>query len=272
MGLRVWVAVCAIATVFSWVGAIAHAAPLKLVIHDDASGDGESVTDASRYTPFKTTVEKAIGRAVELTTTRDRRRVAEMMERNQADVFITQGSDLAAMAMQSLGYNFIVASRPDINVIFFGKGAPIDNLKTLAGKAIAMPRVDTLAGQMCLAELRDFLGTQFTAQHSREYSSVIWAVENNLQPVGCIPSFAKAKDSLAAKGLKVLYEGRPVPAMPVVGALVLPAADRAAIAKVLSNLEEEGPGKSALRAIGVSTFTEGGETRLRALPVWLKAK
>ncbi len=270
-----WIGCAAVAAclfVSCWPQGSVRAAPLKLVIHDDTGNEGEVAPDAARYTPFRQVIEKAVGRPVEVVATRDRRRVTEMMERNQADVFVTHGSDLAANALVSLGYNFIVASRPDVNVLFFGKGAAVENLKSLAGRTITMPRADTLAGQVCLAELRDFLGNQFTAHHSREFSALIWSVDNGVHQIGCMPSFAKAKDTLVGKGLKVIYEGRPVPAMPVVGALVLPAADRAAIAKALSNLEEDGPGKAALRVVGVSAFTEGGETRLRALGPWLKPR
>ncbi|MGL5002365.1 MAG: phosphate/phosphite/phosphonate ABC transporter substrate-binding protein [Casimicrobium sp.] len=254
------------------VGASAMAAPLKLVIHDDSGNEGEAPPPASRFAPLKQTIETAIARPVEILVTRDRLRVRDLMERNQADVFITDGSDLAAKALGTLGYNFIATARPDVQVLFVGKGGPIELLKQLAGKTVAMPPAESLVGKMCLAELRDFLGTQVMARHSREYSAVLWSVENNVEPVGCIASYAKARDSIEAKKLKVVYEGRPVPAKPVVAALSLPSADRAAIAKALSNLDDEGAGKSALRSVGVSSFSEGGETRLRALSSWLKDK
>jgi ABC-type phosphate/phosphonate transport system substrate-binding protein len=248
------------------------AAPLKLVIHDDTGAEGEPLPPLSRYNPLKQVIEKAISRPVDVLVTRDRDRIADLMERNQGDVFITHGSDLAAKALQTLGFSFIATSRPDVHVVFIGKSAVIANLKELQDKAIAMPRAETLSGQMCLAELRDFLGGKFTARHSREYSAVVWSVENNVETVGCIASHAKAKETLNAKKLKVLYEGRPVPGLPVVASLGLPAADRAAIAKALSNLEEEGAGSGVLKLLGVTGFTEGGEARLRALSSWLKAK
>jgi ABC-type phosphate/phosphonate transport system substrate-binding protein len=248
------------------------AAPLKLVVHDDIGAEGEPLPPLSRYTPLKQVIEKAIARPVDVLVTRDRERVSDLMERNQGDVFITRGSDLAAKALQTLGFSFIATSRPDVHVIFIGKSAAIENLKELQGKSIAMPRAETLSGQMCLAELRDFLGNKFTARHSREYSAVVWSVENNVETVGCIASHAKAKESLSTKKLKLLYEGRPVPGLPVVASLGLPAADRAAIAKALSNLEEEGAGSAVLKVLGITGFTEGGEARLRALSSWLKAK
>jgi ABC-type phosphate/phosphonate transport system substrate-binding protein len=245
---------------------------LKIVIHDDSGAEGDRAIESSRYTALKQTLEKAIGRPVELLATRDRRRVGEMMERNLADVFIVQGTDVAAHAMVNLGYHFIVSGRPDVNVLFIAKTGPIENLKSLAGKTVAMPPAESLAGQMCAAELRDFLGTQFTARHSKEYSAVVWSVENGVEPVGCIASHAKAKGVLAAKKLNVIYEGRPVPATPVVASLTVRAADRVAIAKALSNLEEEGVGRESLRAVSLSGFSEGGETRIRTLGSWLKTK
>jgi ABC-type phosphate/phosphonate transport system substrate-binding protein len=248
------------------------AAPLKLVIHDDTGAEGEPLPTQARYNLLKQAIERAISRPVDILVTRDRERVADMMERNQGDLFITYGSDLAAKAVLALGYSFVATARPDIHVAFIGKSAPLENLKELQGKAVAMPRAESLAGQMCLAELRDFLGNKFVARHSREYSAVVWAVENNVESVGCIASHAKAKESLAAKKLKVIYEGRPVPGLPVVASLGLPAADRAAIAKVLSNLDEEGAGAAVLKLFGVTGFTEGGEARLRALSSWLKPK
>ncbi len=263
-----WI-VLAVTLVFS---SFSHAANLKFVIHDESGAEGEPLPPPSRFAPIKQVIETAIARPVEILVTRDRQRVREMMERNQADLFMTHGSDLASQALLGLGYNFVATARPDSNVLFIGKGAAIENLKVLAGKSIAMPSKDSLTGKMCLAELRDFLGIQFIARHSREYSAVTWAVENNVEPVGCIASHSKAKDALEAKKLKVLYEGRPVPASPIVAAPSLPGADRAAIAKALSNLDDEGVGKNALKAVGVSAFSEGGETRLRALGDWLKAK
>ena len=44
----------------------------------------------------------------------------------------------------------------------------------------------------------------------------------------------------------MIYEGRPQPAMPVVSSVGLPAGDRAAIAKVLTNFEGAA-GDSALK-------------------------
>jgi ABC-type phosphate/phosphonate transport system substrate-binding protein len=251
---------------------LAWAAPLKLVIHDDSGNEGEPPPTVGQYAALRKTIEVAIARPVELLITRDRQRVIDLMERNSADVFITPGTDIAARALLTLGYNFVAAARPDVTVLFIGKGAPVENLKSFAGKSISMPAADSLAGQMCLAEMRDFNGKAFTPRHSREYGGVVWAVANGVEPVGCIASHAKTKETLAAKGLKVVYEGRPVPAMPVVSALSLPAADRAAIAKALSNLDDEGSGKASLKPLGVASFSEGGELRLRTLSTWLKPK
>ncbi len=270
--LKALVLLCGALVAITTATTSVQAAPLKLVVHDETGNEGDAAPEASRFAAVKQAIEKAVNRQVDILVTRDRRRVADMLERNQADLFVTHGTDLAASAMQTLGYTFVAASRPDFNAVFVGKSGPVENLKSLAGKAVAMPRADTMAGQICLAELRDFLGTQFTQMHTREYSGVVWAVENNVQPVGCIPSFAKAKSSLESKGIKVIYEGRPLPATPVIAAASLPASDRAAIAKMLANLDEEGPGRPVLRALGVSSFSEGGEGRVRALPSWLKPK
>ena len=135
-----------------------------------------------------------------------------------------------------------------------------------------MPRAESMYGQVCASELRDFVGRQYTGRFNTEYSAVVYAIENNLSAVGCIPSIARARDTLAAKGIKVLYEGRPQPAMPVVAGLGLPAADRTAIAKALASYDESPAGEIILKSLGVTGFTEGGETRLRALNGWLKAK
>jgi ABC-type phosphate/phosphonate transport system substrate-binding protein len=213
-----------------------------------------------------------LGRPVDIAVTRDRKRVFDLMENNQGDVFMTNAADLAAKALTSLGYNFIASARPDVNVLFIGKGAPVENLKALSGNAISMPRAESMFGQVCGSELRDFIGRQYTARYSHEYSAVVYSVENNLSAVGCIPSIAKSRDTLAAKGLKVLYEGRPQPAMPVVAGVGLPAADRAVLAKVLSGYDESPAGEAILKTLGVTGFTEGGEIRLRALNAWLKAK
>ena len=127
-------------------------------------------------------------------------------------------------------------------------------------------------GQVCNAELRDFIGRQYTARQSTEYSAIVYAVENNLSSVGCIPSIAKARETLAAKGIKILYEGRPVPALPAVSSPGLPAADRAILAKTLSGYDESPAGEAILKSLGVTGFTGGGEIRLRALNAWLKPK
>lgn len=246
------------------------AAPLKLVIHEESGAEGEPLPPLSRYAALKRALESALGRPVEIALTRDRQRVYEWMERNQADVFITNAADLAAKALTALGYNFIATARPDVTVLFVGKGAPVDNLKALSGFAISMPRQETMFGQVCAAELRDFVGKQYTGRYNAEYAAVVYAVENGLSAVGCIPSNARARDSLQAKGIKVVYEGRPQPALPVISSLGLPAADRAAVAKVLTNFEEGASGDSALKSLGVTGFTEGGETRLRMLNNWLK--
>ena len=250
----------------------ANAAPLKLVIHEESGAEGDPLPPTSKYNALKRSLETAIGRPVDIALTRDRQRVYDWMEHNQGDVFMTNAADLAAKALTGLGYNFIASGRPDVNVLFIGKGAPVENLKALSGNAISMPRAESMYGQVCAAELRDFIGRQYTGRFNTEYSAVVYAVENNLSAVGCIPSIAKARETLAAKGIKVLYEGRPQPAMPVVAGLGLPAADRTAIAKVLSSYDESPAGEIILKSLGVTGFTEGGEIRLRALNAWLKAK
>lgn len=248
------------------------AAALKLVIHEESGAEGEQLPPVSRYNALKRSLETALGRPVEILLTRDRVRVYEWMERNHADVFITNAADLAARALTGLGYNFIATARPDVTVLFIGKTGPIENLKTLSGTAIALPRAETMFGQVCASELRDFLGRQYTARPSMEYAAVVYSVENNLSNAGCIPSTARARESLQAKGLKVIYEGRPQPAMPVISGLGLPAADRALIARTLTNYEEGAAGDNILKSLNVTGFTEGGETRLRMLNAWLKAK
>ncbi len=249
-----------------------NAAPLKLVIHEESGAEGDPLPPTSKYNALKRSLETAIGRPVDIALTRDRQRVYDWMEHNQGDVFMTNAADLAAKALTGLGYNFIASGRPDVNVLFIGKGAPVENLKALSGSAVSMPRAESMYGQVCAAELRDFIGRQYTGRFNTEYSAVVYAVENNLSAVGCIPSIAKARETLAAKGIKVLYEGRPQPAMPVVAGLGLPAADRTAIAKVLSSYDESPAGEIILKSLGVTGFTEGGEIRLRALNAWLKAK
>ena len=247
----------------------AAAAPLKLVIHEESGAEGDPLPPTSKYSALKRSLETAIGRPVDIALTRDRQRVFDWMEHNQGDVFMTNASDLAAKALTGLGYNFIATGRPDVTVLFIGKGAPVESLKAFSGNAISMPRAESMYGQVCSSELRDFIGRQYTGRFNTEYSAVVYAVENNLSAVGCIPSIAKARETLTAKGIKVLYEGRPQPAMPVVAGLGLPAADRTAIAKVLSSYDESPAGEVILKSLGVTGFTEGGEIRLRALNAWL---
>lgn len=248
---------------------VALAAPLKLVVHEDSSADGDPQPPLSRFNALKRSLETALGRPVELSFTRDRQRVLDWMEKNQHDVFMTNAADLAAKALTSLGYEFIASGRPDVTALFIGKGAPVENLKALSGMSVSMPRADTMYGQVCAAELRDFMGRQYTARLSTEYSAVVYAVENNLSTVGCIPSIARAKETLTAKGIKVVYEGRPQPAMPVVSSPGLPAGDRALIAKTLTNYEED---SVVVKSLNITGFTGGGEIRLRALTAWLTHK
>ena len=135
----------------------AQAAPLKLVVHEDSGADGDPLPPLSRYNALKRSLETALGRPVEISFTRDRQRVIDWMEKNQHDVFMTNAADLAAKALTTLGYEFIASGRPDVTALFIGKGAPIENLKVLSGMAISIPRADTMYGQVCAAELRDFL-------------------------------------------------------------------------------------------------------------------
>ena len=266
---KLMVPLCALLLLLAPLASVV-AAPLKLVIHEESGAEGEPLPPLARYSALKRALETALSRPVEIALTRDRQRVYEWMERNQADVFMTNAADLAAKALTALGYNFIATARPDVTVLFVGKGAAVDNLKALSGFAISMPRPETMYGQVCAAELRDFIGKQYTARANSEYAAVVYAVENNLSAVGCIPSNSRARETLQGKGIKVIYEGRPQPAMPVVSSLGLPAGDRAAIAKVLTNFEDGAAGDSALKSLGVTGFTEGGDTRLRMLNAWLK--
>jgi ABC-type phosphate/phosphonate transport system substrate-binding protein len=246
-----------------------HAASLKLVVHEDTGNEGDPLPPASRFAALKKALETALTRPVELVFTRDRVRVLDMMERNQADIFITHASDLAAKALTGLGYSFVAAARPEANVTFIGKGAALENLTALKGKVIAMPRPELTFGMACGAELRDFVGSDYTSHVVREYSALVWAIENNVETVGCIPSIARAAEGLQKKGIKVLYQGRPIPTFPIVASPSVPAADRATIAKLMSNLDED---NAALKSLGVIGYTEGGELRLRALNGWLKPK
>ena len=269
--LKLSVATLAIALLTA-LAANATAAPLKLVVHEDSGADGDPLPSLARYNALKRSLETALGRPVEISFTRDRQRVLDWMEKNQHDVFMTNAADLAAKALTTLGYEFIASGRPDVTALFIGKGAPVENLKSQSGTSVSMPRAETMYGQVCAAELRDFMGRQYTPRLSTEYSAIVYAVENNLSAVGCIPSIARAKETLAAKGIKVVYEGRPQPALPVVASPGLPAGDRALIAKTLTNYEEGAAGDAVLKSLNVTGFTGGGEIRLRALTAWLTPK
>ncbi|TAG49488.1 MAG: hypothetical protein EAZ30_03570 [Betaproteobacteria bacterium] len=253
----------------SFCAVSASAAPLRLVIHEDIGAEGEAQPPISRYNPLKRSIEAVIGRPVDVLYTRERPRLLDIVERNQADVVITHASDIAAKALTGFGYTFIATARPEASPIFVGKSAPVENLTALKGKTIAMPRQELMFGLACSAEMRDFVGTQFSTYASREYAAVVWAVENNVHTVGCLPSNARAAEGLEKKGLKIIYAGRPQPTLPVVASPSLPGADRAAIAKLLSNMDEADP---ALKVLGVTSFTEAGEARMRALAGWLRAK
>ncbi len=259
-------------TLLSVITSTAHAAPLKLVIHEESGAEGDPLPPLSKYSLLRKSLETALGRPVDIALTRDRVRFLDWMERNQGDVFMTNASDLAARALTGLGFNFIATGRPDVNVLFIGKGAAVENLKSLSGFSVSMPRAESMYGQVCAAELRDFIGRQYTGRFNTEYSAVVYAVENNLSTVGCIPSIAKARDTMSGKGINVLYEGRPQPAMPVIAGVGLPAADRAVLAKLLTGYDESPAGEAILKTLGITGFTEGGEIRLRALNAWLKAK
>lgn len=248
---------------------VAVSAQLRIAIQDESAAEGESIPPPARFAPLKRVIEAATGKTVDVFITRDRTRILDMMERNGADFFFLHGTDLAGRALNALGYHFIGSARPDVRALFIGSGPPVENLKSFVGKSVAMPTPDTLYGQMCAAEWRDFGGAASASRPSRETSAVVWAVENAVAPVGCIPSNARALATLEAKKLRVVYEGRPVPNMPVVAGLGVTAGDRAAVARVLSGLEED---HAAFRVLGVSSFSTAGEARVRSLAQWLKGK
>ena len=61
----------------------------------ESGAEGEAVAALARYSALKRALETALSRPVEIALTRDRQRVYEWMERNQADVFMTNAADLA---------------------------------------------------------------------------------------------------------------------------------------------------------------------------------
>ncbi len=248
---------------------VAASAQLRIAIQDESAAEGEPIPPPTRFAPLKRVIEMATGKTVDVFITRDRTRILDLMERNGADFFFLHGTDLAGRALNALGYHFIGSARPDVRALYIGSGPPVENLRSFVGKSVAMPAPDSLYGQMCAAEWRDFGGSASALRPSRETSAVVWTVENAVAPVGCIPSNARALATLEAKRLRVVYEGRPVPNMPVVAGLGVSAGDRAAVARALSGLEED---HAAFKVLGVSSFSTAGEARVRSLAQWLKGK
>ncbi len=250
----------------------ANAAPLKILLQEEGGTDVDAATVATRYAALKKILEKAVGRQVDISLTLNRTRVTSAMASNAADVYILQSSDLAAKALTDLKYQFMATARPDVNALFVGYGAAVDSPKAFSGKNVAMPKADSSFGQICRGELDAFNATAYTPQHNNEMGAVIWAVENKVSAVGCIPSNSRVKETLAAKKIIVLYEGRLMQSFPVIGAPGLAAADRIAVTKALTSLDESEAGEAAMKPLGVTGFTEGGEIRLRALSGFLKPK
>jgi phosphonate transport system substrate-binding protein len=251
---------------------IASAAPLKILLQEEGGSDADAANVAARYAPLKKILEKAVGRPVDISLTLNRARVTTAMAGNAADVYILQSSDLAAKALTELKYLFMATARPDVNALFVGYGAAVDSPKAFSGQNVAMPKADSSFGQICRAELDAFNATGYTPQHNNEMGAVMWAVENKVSAVGCIPSNSRVKEALAAKKITVLYEGRLMQSFPVIGAPGLAAADRIAVTKALTSLDESEAGEAAIKPLGVTGFTEGGELRLRALSSFLKPK
>lgn len=251
---------------------LSHAAPLKILLQEEGGSEADSAGIATRLAALKKILDKALGRPVEFSATANRARTVSAMEGNLADIYILQSSDLASKAVTLLKHSFIAAARPDVNVLFIGFGAKVDTPKAFAGKSIAMPKTDSSFGQICLGELRDFGATGVMPHHSNEIGAVIWAVENKVDSVGCIPSSSRMKDSLAAKKINVLYEGRLMQTFLVIGSPNLAPADRAALTKALVSLDESEAGEASVKPLGLTGFTESGEARLRTLGSFLPVK
>jgi phosphonate transport system substrate-binding protein len=251
---------------------IANAAPLKILLQEEGGTDADAASASTRFAALKKVLEKAVARPVEITLTLNRARVSAAMAGNSFDVYILQSSDLAAKALLNLKHQFIATARPDVNAVFVGYGAAVESPKAFSGKNVAMPKADSSFGQVCRGELEAFNATGYTSNHNNEMGAVIWAVENKVSAVGCIPSSSRVKEALTAKKINVLYEGRMMQSFPVVGSPGLAAADRIALARALAALDESPAGEEILKPLGVTGFTEGGEPRLRALNSFLKLK
>jgi phosphonate transport system substrate-binding protein len=251
---------------------VVNAAPLKILLQEEGGTDADIANAPVKFGALKRILEKAVGRPVEIVVTLNRVRVSTAMASNAADVYILQSSDLAAKALTELKHQFMATARPDVSVLFVGYGPVADSPKAFSGKSIAMFKADSSFGQICRGELDAFNVTGYTPQHNNEMGAVIWAVENKVSAVGCIPSSLRVKETLTAKKINVLYEGRLMQSFPVVGAPGLSAADRIAVTKALTSLDESEPGEASIKPLGITGFTEGGESRLRTLSDFLKHK
>ncbi|MEZ5704294.1 MAG: PhnD/SsuA/transferrin family substrate-binding protein [Burkholderiaceae bacterium] len=251
-------------------------AELVLAVSEGTSGGGAGVTDAqmaTKYKPLVEVMEKVLKDSVQVRYVRSFAKLEQGMRDGSFDLVIARPSDYPARGVRDHGFSAVTTTLPDGHcLLVVRKDAPFKTLQDIQGKPLILPEESAYMTKFCLAELRDQGIKPSKIHHVREQAAIPFSVSKHLVDYGGIASYSGAAKRLEAEGLRVLFQSRPKPFLPLVAGRRVSPEQVQALRAAMTELQATEQGAAALSAIGLKAFDTDPQQRLIALLNWLEGK
>jgi ABC-type phosphate/phosphonate transport system substrate-binding protein len=268
-------------SIVGWVGLAAMlplgaSAEMVLAVSEGTSGGGAGVTDAqmaTKYKPLIDVMEAVLKDTVKVRYVRSFSKLEKGMSDGSFDMVIARPSDYPARGVRDHGFAAVTTTLPDGHcLLVVRKDAPYQTLQALQGKSLILPEASAYMTKFCLAELRDQGVEPGKIYYVREQAAIPFSLTKHLVVFGGVASYSGAAKRLDAEGLRVLFQSRPQPFLPLIAGRRIAPEQVKALRAAMTELMATEQGAAAMGAIGLTAFDTDPEQRLLALLAWLEGK
>jgi phosphonate transport system substrate-binding protein len=256
-----------------WVcPAQAQTQQLILGISEGTSGGLDHAQAVAKYGGLADVIGHAIKAKVKVVFAREFKQLEEGMKDGRFDFVMARPSDYPARALRDYGYHYIASAKPDGQCfIIVPKDSPLNSVKDIKGKKIALPEQISYMSRVCAAELRDqgIPIDKENVKYVREQAAVGFYIDNKFVDVGGVASYSSLAKKWEKDGNRILHKSAPQPYFPLIANKKMRPEQLDAIQADLMALPNSEAGRELLKRIGVDKFDTTSEPRMRELLKWL---
>lgn len=233
---------------------------LVLSINEGTSGSSEFLTMQDKYRPLADHLAKRLQLPVKLESATTLKLVQLGLQKKKFDLLLVRPAHMVAKGMRDYQYQLAVAAEGESVAHFIVmQKSPLKSIRDLKGKRVALPDPDAYPTHIGLAMLRQ-AGINPTADsiaQSRSQEAVGYAVQQGFVDAGVVINYSKVYKNWAKEGGRVLASSPTLPFWGILAHPDMPAETLTQIRQALTDLKNSEEGRTILKQIGISGFTEG---------------